>query len=227
MMHRQPTTAILIIAILHLVGGGIDLVGTLCGFGSLILTNSLGSVMPAPPSLPARPGQPPPPMPPNAFDIMKQLNDAIPGYRAFTIVSLALNFLIDMLLISSGIGLLKMQPWARWLSLVYASISILFHLGTFVYQLIWVLPATKSLFANTSMPAGFSSLVTVSSGIGVVVNLLYAIYPVAVIVVLLLPSTAAAFRGETPVPQEDWRDKEEDEGDPWREPPPRSDKFRQ
>lgn len=227
-MRRQPTTAILIIAILHLVGGGLGLAGTLCGCGSLILTNSIGSMMPAPPTLPARPGQPPPPPLPNFNDMMKSMNEQIPGYRAFMIVSLALSLLLDIMLLSGGIGLLKMQSWARWLSLVYAPISILVRIGGAVYQLVWVLPATQALFAkNTAALPAFSSLMTVSSGVGVFVNLVFILYPLAVIIVLLLPSTSAAFRGEIPVRKDDWRDEEEDEGDPWREPPPRSDKFRQ
>jgi hypothetical protein len=224
-MRRQPTNAILVIAILHLVGGGLDLAGSLCGCGGLILTNSIGSLMPAPPTLPARSGQPPPPPLPNFNDMMKSMNDQIPGYLAFTIVSLALSFLLDIMLLSGGVGLLKMQPWARWLSLVYAPISILVRIGTAVYQLIWVLPATQAMFAKSMAAPAFSSFMTVSSGIGVFVNLLFCTYPIAVIIVLLLPSTAAAFRGEISVRNVDGRGEEAFQEDPWRQS--RSDKFRQ
>ncbi|HTU90699.1 MAG TPA: hypothetical protein VMF69_11540 [Gemmataceae bacterium] len=225
-MRRQPPTAVLVIAILHLIGGGLGLFSSICSCGSLLMVGSISSFMPAPPTLPARPGQPPLP---NFNDLMKQMNDSIPGYRAFAIVALALSFLLDIMLISGGIGLLKMQPWARWLSLAYAPISILVRIGTAVYQLIWVIPATQALYAKftatTPMP-GFGFIMTISSGIGVFVNLLFIIYPIAVLIVLLLPSTAAAFRGEAPVRNDDWHDEEENDEGGWREPPPRSDKFR-
>lgn len=230
-MRRNPTTAILVIAILHLVGGGIGLLGSLCSCSGLLMSSTLSSFMPAPPTFPARPGQPPPPMPPSATELMKQMSERVPGYRAFTISSLAFDFLLDVLLISAGIGLLKMQSWARWLSLVYAPLSILFHIGSFVYQIVWVIPALTAIYAEsmqgmTALP-GFASIMKLSTGAGAVVTLLVLIYPVAVIIILLLPSTTAAFRDEVSVRDDDLHDEEEYEEDHWEKPPPRSDKFRQ
>lgn len=227
-MRRQPTTAILVIAILHLVGGSIGLLGSLCGCGGLLMADSLSSIMSTPPTLPARPGQSQPiPAPPGAKEVMQYMKENVPGYLPFTIASICLSFLLDLMLISGGIGLLKMQPWARWLSLAYAPISILMHVGSFIYQLVWVMPVTQALYAKTAaaMP-GFGSLMTFSTGIGVVAALLIVMYPIAVLIVLLLPSTAAAFRGEAPVREADLPIQVEDIKDDWREPPPRSEKFR-
>jgi hypothetical protein len=214
-MRRQRTTAILVLAILHLVGGGLGLIISLCGCGGLVMGNALGSIKP--PTLPARPGQPPPPPPlPSANDAMKYLNDRVPGYLAFTIVGLGLSFLLDIMLISGGIGLLNMKLWARWLSLVYAPISILVRIGSFVYQLIWVMPATEAFYAKSASTSGFASLVTISSGVGLFLSLVVIIYPITVLVILLLPSTAAAFRGEPPARADDWREEEENDEDRWR-----------
>lgn len=226
-MRRQRTTPILVIAILHLVGGGLGLLLSLCTVGGLVMTSTLGSITP-PPSFPTRPGQPAPPMPPTADQIMKQMNDQIPGYRAFTVGSLASSFLLDFMLLTAGIGLLSVQPWARWLSLVYAPLSILNRLGSFLYSLIWVLPATKALYANNPGLAGFSSFATITSGISLFFSLTLIAYPIAVLIILLMPSTAAAFRGETRIRsnEEDRLDEEEDDDDSWRQPPTRSDKFR-
>jgi hypothetical protein len=229
-MRRIRTTPILVIAILHLTGGTVGLLSSICTCGSLLIVDSFSSLMPAPPTFPTRPGQPSPLLtPPNANEVMKYLNDNVPGFRAFTIGGLAISFLLDILLLSAGIGLLKMQPWARWLSLVYAAISILFRVGSFIYQLGWVLPATQALYAKFMAATGLSSLMIISSGAGAVGTLLVVIYPIAVIIVMLLPSTAAAFRGELPVRNDDRNENEEEEYDEdrWREPPPpRSDKFR-
>jgi hypothetical protein len=219
-MRRQRTTPILVLAILHLVGGGLGLILSLCGCGGLLMSNALGSAIP---TMPQRPGQPPPP--PNFNEIMKQMNDRVPGYRAFTFGSTGADFLLSVLLLAGGIGLLNVQPWGRWLSLVYAPISILVHLASFVYQLVWVLPATEAVYAQNPAHKELSSIATISGGVGLFVNLLIVIYPITVLVILLLPSTAAAFRGEIPTRPDDLGDEEEFEDDPWREPP-RSDKFR-
>jgi hypothetical protein len=222
-MRRQRTTPILVIAILHLVGGGLGLIGSLCGCGGLLMGSALSSV--AQPTFPTRPGQARPPQPPpDTREVMKYLQDHVPGYLAFTIVTLALSFLLDMMLISGGIGLLNMQPWARWLSLIYAPISIVYRIVSTVYQLVWVMPATKALYAGSMGGSGFSSIVDISSGIGVFFSLLVILYPIAVLIILLLPSTAAAFRGELPIRKDELDD---DEDDRWRDPSPRSDKFRQ
>lgn len=225
-MRRHRTTPILVFGILHLVGGGLGLLGSLCGVGSLLMVNSIGSF--TPPTIPARPGQPQLPMPPSGDQLMKQLYDTVPGYRAFTIGSLTFDFLLEFMLIAAGIGLLTVQPWARWLSLVYAPISILIRLGSFFYSLIWVLPATRAVYANNPALAGFSALATISSGIGVFMTLLFILYPIAVLIVMLMPSTAAAFRGEAPARGEDGDldDEEESDDDRWDQRPTRSDKFR-
>jgi hypothetical protein len=225
-MRRQLTTPILVIAILHLTGGALGVLGSICGAGSLLMVDSLGSLTPT--TLPTRPGQPAPAPPPSPNQLMKDLNDSIPGYRAFTVGSLGFGFFLDILLVSAGIGLLKVQPWARWLSLVYATLSILYHLGTFLYQLVWVIPAMQAMYAKTPMPPGFSLIMTISSGAGVFFGLLVILYPIAVFIVLLMPSSAAVFRGELPVRKDDLENEEEEpDDDPWRQPPPRSDKFRQ
>lgn len=223
-MRRQPTTAILVIAILHLVGGGLGLLGSLCGCGGFLMADSFSSITPGTPTLQTRPGQLPPP--PNPKEVMQYLNDNVPGYFTFTIASMALSFLLDIMLLSGGIGLLKMQSWARWLSLaVYAPLSILFHVASFVYTLVWVMPATQALYAKFTAAMGLSSFMTLSTGIGAFGALLVVIYPIAVLIVLLLPSTTAAFRGEIPVRDDSFHAVGEEDENYWREPP-QSDKFR-
>jgi hypothetical protein len=215
----------MVIAILHLVGGGLGLLGSLCGCGGvlMIMGGSLSSMtMPTPPT---KPGQPAPASPPAFGDVIKYYENTVPGYKAFTFGSLAFSFLLDVMLLSGGVGLLKMQSWARILSLIYAPISIIVRIFGSIYQIVWVTPATKALYEKNPALAGMSSFVSISSGIGVIFGLLLVLYPIAVLIVMLLPSTAAAFRGET-VPSTRERSDlgEEDPDDPWREPP-RSDRF--
>ncbi len=155
---------------------------------------------------------------------MKYMNDHIPSYLGVTIGTLIVSFLLDIMLLTAGIGLLGVKPWARRLSLVYAPLSILYHLANFLYSLLLVMPATDKMYAQYPALAGMSSIMTAASGIGVFLTLLLIVYPITVLVILLLPSTAAAFRGEVPVDADDLREEELDEDERGREPP--SDRFR-
>jgi hypothetical protein len=105
------------------------------------------------------------------------------------------------------------------LSLVYAPISILNRLVAFIYQLVLVMPATEKLYAQNPVLANMSSLMSISTGVGLFVSLLFIIYPLVVVIILLMPSTAAAFRGEAPTQPEDLGEEDSYPEDPWREPP--------
>jgi hypothetical protein len=215
---------VLVIAILHLVGGGLGLFGSFCACGGLLMGSAFSSF--PMPTVPTRPGQAAPIQPPpGPGEIMKYYNDNVPGYQAFTIGSIAVSILLDVMLLSAGIGLLNMRPWARMLSFVYAPMSILNRIGTFIYQLIFVMPATEKFYAQNPVFAGMSSFMSITTGMGLFVNLLFILYPIAVLVVLLMPSTVAAFRGEPPARVEDLIDEDSDSEDPWREPP-RSDAIK-
>jgi hypothetical protein len=214
-MRRQRPTSILVIAILHLVGGGLGLLFALCGLGGIVLSSAVSSAVP---TAAARPGQPAPP--PSYNDIMKFYDDNVPGYRAYTYGVLALDTVLDFMLLAAGVGLLTMKPWARWLSLIYAALSILYHLGTLTYSLALVIPATQKLYAQNPALSGMSGFLNFTSGMGVVMNLVLIIYPITVIIVMLLPATSAAFRGQLR-PVVDELDQYDDR---WQEPPA-SDKF--
>lgn len=134
---------------------------------------------------------------------MKYYEEHIPGYKAFTFTALAVDLVLDVMLLASGIGLLLMHPWARVLSLIYAPLSILFHVISFTYQLIFVMPATHDLFARMSGVGPMGSLLAGITDISLIIAFLVVIYPIIVFILLLRRSTAAAFRGETPPKMDD------------------------
>jgi hypothetical protein len=134
---------------------------------------------------------------------MKYYEENVPGYKFFTFTALAVGLLLDLMLLASGIGLLLMHPWARALSLIYAPLSILFHVVSFAYQLIFVMPATQDFFARIPAVGPMGSLVAIITDIGLIVGFLVVIYPIVVLILLLRSSTAAAFRGETPSKMDD------------------------
>src|SRR5262245_54997688 len=65
-------------------------------------------------------------------DMMNFMERQIPGYKAIMISSLILGFLLSVLLLVSGIGLLNMQGWARVLSILYSIIMILVQIGSLI-----------------------------------------------------------------------------------------------
>jgi hypothetical protein len=206
-MVRQRPTSILIIAILHLIGGGIGILGS-C-YSVVVLAASGTSAASAPaiqPAPSAPPGRPATPAPPSASQIMKYYEEHVPGYKVFTYAGMAVSLILDLMLLASGIGLLLMHPWARLLSLIYAPLSILFHLLSFAYQLAFVMPAMHDLFAQSSAFGPMGSVMAVATDIGFVLSLLVIIYPIVVVILLLRRSTVAAFRGEVP--------RQPDEGSP-------------
>jgi hypothetical protein len=226
-MTRYRPTAILVIAILHILGGGIGLFGSCYSIVIMGAAGMSSTSAPAPPL--SAPPLPPsnatssrtPPAIPNTSQIMKYYEDHVPGYKLFTFAGLGVSFVLAVMLLASGIGLLKMQPWARRLSLAYAPLSILFHIISFVYQLILLMPVTHDLFAQISGPIPMGAILEVATNIGFVVGFLVIAYPIVVLVVMLRRSTVTAFRDE--VPEAEAVDRFAD--DPWHEPLPRSDKF--
>ncbi len=203
-MVRQRPTSILILAILHLVAGGFGIFGSCYSVVIMATANSASSSATVVTPAPANPaGRPSPTAPPSASQIMKYYQEHIPAYKAFTFSALAVDLVLDLMLLASGIGLLLMHPWARVLSLIYAPLSILFHVVSFAYQLIFVIPATHDLFAHMTGSGPMGTLLAAITDISLIVGFLVVIYPIVVLILLLRPSAVAAFRDEAPAKMSD------------------------
>jgi hypothetical protein len=130
-----------------------------------------------------------------AVGLTRYIEDHVPSYQAFTYGQLAVS-----LLLVGGVGLLNMRPWGRSLSLVYAPLSILNRLFGVVYGFAVVLPVTREYLQlvarqNPRM-AGAVAGGEIGGIIGLVASFVVILYPIAVLVILLHPRVAAAFRGE-------------------------------
>jgi hypothetical protein len=110
---------------------------------------------------------------------------------------------LAILLIVSGIGLLKTAPWGRALALVYAALSIVSNLALIVLILLTDIPAVHE-FADKLATQGqeaqmIANVMKFFAYFGVGLPLLSLIYPAIAAILMLRPSVAAAFRGETPL----------------------------
>jgi hypothetical protein len=100
-MQRYRPPSVLVIAILHLVGGGLGLLSDLCGLGSVFMADAGQGALSAPAA--QRPRQP---STFSAADLMRDLEKNAPAYRAYMIGAMVLSFLLDVMLVAGGIGLL-------------------------------------------------------------------------------------------------------------------------
>jgi hypothetical protein len=132
-------------------------------------------------------------------EIQDVLSKRVPGWRVYEGVGLALGGIFSILLLVLGIGLLNLQPWARHGSLAYAILSILFSLfGLFYYLLIAMEPINQGIQeavprAGINDPAVVQMMQTIMVAAGIGGSFCGMIYPIAVLIVMLLPSVSKAF----------------------------------
>lgn len=197
-MPRHRPTSVLVIAILHLVGAALLLLGVICGAaGQAVMAN-----MKAPGGGP------------DLFAQQKAMADAIPGFTAFNYAQMGISLLIGIALLVAGVGLLSMKPWARTLSIVYAAFSILNHLAELGYQFAVVVPnmdaAMQKMFeGDPNLKAAGASLGgfgAASAVVGALFGAALMAYPIAVWIVMTRPAVVAAFRGEVPPEQREPQD---------------------
>src|SRR4051794_12908922 len=119
-MARNRPTSVLVVAVLHLVGGTLGLFCTGCTGVTLLGRQVLST---APPPRP-QPGWPPPPgaTPDTTLQIgiHHRIFTEVPYARPFTLVSLGFGLVLDVLLLACGAGLLAMGRWAWFGSIGYA-----------------------------------------------------------------------------------------------------------
>src|SRR5262249_2019171 len=125
----------------------------------------------------------------------------VPAFFAVQVTDTGLSLLFDVMLLSAGFGLLRRQSWARYLSIVYAVLSILSKLGLVIYQITLVSPVTQQLMAqpaekmkDAAERAEFQKYAEVFRHADVFTYLVMMLYPAIVLIVMLLPSVAAYFR---------------------------------
>jgi hypothetical protein len=213
-MRKKLPTGLLVIAILHFVGGGLGLAGSLCG---LALQGASGGKM-----FSGFGGQ-------QAGQagveekLEKTLEEKVPAYQTVHVGRIVVDLVLSTLMIASGIGLLQTMAWGRSLSIVYALLSILNHLFSLIYDLAFTVPATRAIFEelvgqDPTLQTFVSFMEAVVTG-GVIVGALFVVYPIIVLIVMFRPSVVRAF-GTLPESDSETEGAEEDADLPWGRLPP-------
>jgi hypothetical protein len=196
MPRRKVPPAVMTIAILHFIFGGLGLV---CG-GFSALANLTGGQKAL-----ARMGTPEQQRQAEAQKRRQEVSDRVhaervPLYRVYSTTNQVLSVLFCLAMVASGFGLLYLQPWGRWLSVGYASLSLLANVVVLVYTVAFMNAADEEVFRRlppqTEQEQMAYSMVRSAGPVIACLPALLAAYPAAVLLVMLLPSTARAFRGQ-------------------------------
>jgi hypothetical protein len=213
-MSPPRPTAVTVIAILHLIFGGL---GLLCSLFGLLMQSvsdpTRFMAMAAPPPGAAKGFDP--------QEMVKQIQERMPSY-IYTVgmAHEAVGVVLSILLIIAGIGLLQMRPWARILSILYGFTNVVIKIAYAVYTFILVLPAQREVNqivfqqirgqAKTrqeqAMLEAIMNMADMGAVIGsLVVPIVTMAYPIVVLVIMFLKSTRQAFAGEVlPVGEDEY-----------------------
>jgi hypothetical protein len=124
--------------------------------------------------------------------VLKIMQDN-PAYKTWIMLSIPLGLAVCVALLASGIGLLGLKPWGRWLAIAYAIFAILQCIaGTFVNYLFLVRPLLdRAEHAHGPQEAGAAVGGAVGAMFGGCAGV---VYPVLLLIFMFLPKVAAAFR---------------------------------
>jgi hypothetical protein len=193
----------MLLAILNLIFGCLGAVTLIL---AIVALATVFDVQAAP--LPAVPADPT-----NPFDVMKEqsqfLLNECPNYKTVSMASVGVSVVNMILLISSGIGLLKLKKWARNATFIYVAIGLISTAISTGYQFSAIVPATQKYekernekliaLGKPTPPAMAGVTSNIGAGFGAFCGFLY---PIVALGLLLAPSTRKAFSGG-----------EEDDGD--------------
>ncbi len=204
-------SVVLVVAILQICFGSLGLVGSLCG-GAIQLAGGAKAFTPQPPPGAKAPAQP---------DVEAIMRKRMPYYGAIQGGQIALSIVSGSVMLISGIGLLKMRPWARKVTIGYACYNILMTIAGVVFAVTVSVPAMKDAFeemrADPNM-AGAGPMIGMmesAATAGAYVSLILVVYPITLLVIMFLPHVREAFAiaALPPGKEDDYGDEDFDDDD--------------
>jgi len=110
-------------------------------------------------------------------------------YRVWTIIGSICGIIGGGVLLAAGIGLLRLNPWARLVSIGYSIYAIVFGLIGQAINLMVLAPVLKEMAGGQEAAAAIGGMVG-----GVFGGCLGLIYPVLLIIFMTRPKIKAAFQ---------------------------------
>jgi hypothetical protein len=224
-MAKKRPASVLVIAIFQLVFGSLGLCGSV-----LVLSGVQEKLAALSQSNVNQGTQTGLKQPPNQQELEDAITKHAPSYPMVKKVEGGAGAILSLVMIVSGIGLLQMQTWGRFLTIGYAVVSLLYRLVDGIYVIAFVAPAMSAVAQEYAKGGGqqeqiIATTMQIGAYSGLVGVLLTGLYPLFVLIIMLLPSVGAAFRGQRPHREpEDYDDRRaQQRGDELDEP---EDRFR-
>ena len=118
------------------------------------------------------------------------------GYRAWFILGHCLGVVVAIALVVTGIGLLKLKPWARKASIAYGIYAIAMGVIGFIVNAVYLFgPLMERARQAHGAEAGAAIGGTIGGALG---GCLALVYPVLLLIFMTRPNVAAAFRTQAP-----------------------------
>jgi hypothetical protein len=207
-MNKQKPPVAVVLGILHIIFGSLGLICNICGmagvgviyFGANEIYKKAG-----------------PTEKKELEQIWNQLNESVPGLVVYLFADMIGSMLLGLVLLIAGIGLLRVRPWARQVSIIWAVVRFIVVVATLAYTVAVVNPGmqkfgkdmeewqqkmqkrqqpagqpapAKSPFGGGMGGTGNAALDNIMSFAGAAISAAYAI---VVLVLMLRPSTVHAF----------------------------------
>jgi hypothetical protein len=189
-MHGPRPTVVLVFAVLNIVFGSLGLLIAGCGGVLQLFVNRLAA------SDTARAG-----VLKDMVDVSEKMKAQVPAYTLVSMISVAVLLGLTILMIVGGIGLLRMKPWARRATILWACLLIIYEFAQTIYQVTLAIPVQMRLQHELMARQGgkgpdlsFGS--TFAAVITGVIGLIVVGYAASFLIVLFLPTVRAAFAGE-------------------------------
>jgi len=193
-MQRPRPTAVTVIAILNFIFGGLGVIALLCiSVLGIVVIQGSGKMGP-------RGG-------PDPIQDMLSAGRQVPGLGLYLVASIMLGLVLSVVLIASGVGLLKLQPWGRHATIFCSVANLLLTIGSVVYGVTTVNPVEAQLQAQAAItaPRGMPPSIpgSMRDPFTICFTFLGGLYYVVLLVYMHQPHVREAFEDRTSWPVDD------------------------
>ncbi len=136
MKRPYRPSAVMVVAIMQITFGALGLLSNLCNVG---IQAAGGTKAFTPPAGAAGPQTP---------DVEAMLRARVPHYDLFVYGQLTVSLIACTVMIVSGVGLLRLRPWARRVTIGYAFYNIAMTVFGVVFALLVTRPLMEDYFAQ-------------------------------------------------------------------------------
>jgi hypothetical protein len=120
-----------------------------------------------------------------------------PYYKQVAFANLGVSVTLSLMMLLSGIGLVRVEAWGRSLGIGYAVLSLLTKVLTVLYAAAFTVPAmqevARTLPRQTQEEQIMATTIGATSYIALGIPLLLAVYPAVILFLLCRPAVVEAF----------------------------------